>query len=258
MRLRIVVWNCAMALHEKYEHLLALDPDIAVVPECAEPDVLRRAAPGFAFDDCEWGGTFPTKGLGVFAFGTSRAPGLRLRLHHTWERRFHLFLPIEVRGPVAINLLAVWAFNRRGQKVVPNPGTTADAVAYYRPFLSAAPAVIAGDLNSSARWDKGKRHPTFARTNAALEELGLKSAYHARYGHGFDAEPHPTFLLHRKPEKPFHIDYVYVPTAWLSGLHKVTVHPTEEWRRYSDHAPLVVDCEVPGAHASLHSSSVVA
>ncbi len=28
--MRIVIWNCNKALHKKYEHLLALAPDIAV------------------------------------------------------------------------------------------------------------------------------------------------------------------------------------------------------------------------------------
>jgi hypothetical protein len=33
MIMRIVTWNCATALHGKYERLLALRPDIAIVPD---------------------------------------------------------------------------------------------------------------------------------------------------------------------------------------------------------------------------------
>src|SRR5450759_4241615 len=32
-----------MAFHRKYEHLLALQPDIAVIPECAKIDLRQRA-----------------------------------------------------------------------------------------------------------------------------------------------------------------------------------------------------------------------
>lgn len=34
--MRLVTWNCGMALHRKFEALLGLEPDIAVVCECAE------------------------------------------------------------------------------------------------------------------------------------------------------------------------------------------------------------------------------
>jgi hypothetical protein len=41
--LRIVTWNCGMALARKAPSLLALHPDIAVVQECSKksPDVLN-------------------------------------------------------------------------------------------------------------------------------------------------------------------------------------------------------------------------
>ena len=40
--MRIVAWNCNMALHKKYEHLLALRPDVAAIPECAQTGLTRR------------------------------------------------------------------------------------------------------------------------------------------------------------------------------------------------------------------------
>lgn len=244
MLLRIVTWNCATALHEKYEHLLALEPDIAVVPECAEPDALRRLAPDFTFSDCEWGGTNPGKGLGVFAFGD-----LRLRLHQSWERHFHLFLPVEVRSAaLAVNLLAVWAFNDRvPSEVTPNPQTTEAAVTHYAPFLRAAPAVVAGDFNASVRWDGASGCASFAALDARLRDLGLTSAYHSKLGHGFDREPDPTLFWRWKEEQAYHIDYVYVPSAWLSCVRSVRVGTAAEWvaPRVSDHAPVVVECDLP-------------
>ncbi len=37
--MKLVVWNCRMALHEKWDALVAMGPDIAVVPEAASPDL---------------------------------------------------------------------------------------------------------------------------------------------------------------------------------------------------------------------------
>jgi endonuclease/exonuclease/phosphatase family metal-dependent hydrolase len=44
----------------------------------------------------------------------------------------------------------------------------------------------------------------------------------------------------RKPERPFHIDFCFVPQAWATaGLHAEIVSGPE-WRLLSDHFPLVV------------------
>jgi exodeoxyribonuclease-3 len=70
--MRIVIWNCNMALHGKYEHLLALAPDIAVIPECASIDLIREKAPDFVSSSAIWIGDNRHKGLGVFTFGAYR------------------------------------------------------------------------------------------------------------------------------------------------------------------------------------------
>lgn len=235
--LRLVVWNCAMKFHDKYDHLLSLRPDLAIVPECAEPDILRRKAPNFAFADCEWSGAPKSKGLGVFAFGD-----LQLRRHQSWDERFHIFLPLEVRGGLAINFLAIWAFNRRApEKVTPNPATTAQAVAHYAPFLRAAPAVVAGDFNASVFWDGQKRYESFAALDQQLGELGLVSAYHAAGGYALGAEPDPTLFWQRKESQGFHIDYAYIPRDWVPRVREASVKPAAEWLKHHDHAPLVVE-----------------
>ncbi len=38
--LRILTWNCQMALRKKHELLASLRPDIAVIQECERPDKL--------------------------------------------------------------------------------------------------------------------------------------------------------------------------------------------------------------------------
>jgi exodeoxyribonuclease III len=241
VRLRIVVWNCAGGLHRKYERLLALEPSLAIVPECAEPDVLRRKAPGFAFDDAEWTGEQPNKGLGVFAFG-----GLSMRRHHTWEKRFHIVLPVEVRGSATLNLLAIWAFHRRvPATVAPSPETLLTAVQHYDGFLRAHPSVVAGDFNANVIWDGGNRQASFAELDAALGAAGLASAYHTRTGEALGKESAPTLFWQKNVAQGYHIDYAYVPRAATHRLENAVVGSADEWLAWSDHAPLVVDLDVP-------------
>ncbi len=45
----------------------------------------------------------------------------------------------------------------------------------------------------------------------------------------------------RKPERPFHIDFCFVPQAWAEQGLAVQLVNDEPWRRLSDHFPLVVD-----------------
>lgn len=48
--MRIVVWNCRMALEKKRESLYKLRPDIAVIPECSSDYMVLGKADGF--DTC--------------------------------------------------------------------------------------------------------------------------------------------------------------------------------------------------------------
>ena len=40
--MRLVAWNCNMALHRKVDALRALRPDVAVISECATPAILAE------------------------------------------------------------------------------------------------------------------------------------------------------------------------------------------------------------------------
>ena len=64
--MRLVAWNCAMAFHRKADALLALEPDVAVIGECANADHLAAKAPGLPSPI--WMGNNQHKGLGVFTF----------------------------------------------------------------------------------------------------------------------------------------------------------------------------------------------
>jgi hypothetical protein len=149
--MRIVAWNCNMALDRKIEVLLALKPDIAIVSECAEPDRLRfRQKPDWVESRPVWIGRNPHKGLAVFGFN-----GYAARIVEIYEPRFRYIAPVRISGPVDCNLLAVWAQNASaGITRKRQAGPLRRALAKYKEFISAGPGILAGDLNNNVIWDK--------------------------------------------------------------------------------------------------------
>jgi hypothetical protein len=69
---RILVWNLNMAAHKKIALLWRLEPDLAILPECAAPEVIASKCPEFTFTDAQWQERSRHKGLGVFSFGNVR------------------------------------------------------------------------------------------------------------------------------------------------------------------------------------------
>ena len=131
--------------------LLTLRPDIAVISECACPNILAQRGPDSWIEtDPVWIGENRHKGLGVFAFN-----GYRLRLYEPFLKTLRHIAPVHVSGPRAFNLLAVWAQNASGGITRKHQlGPLRRALSTYNDFLAQEDAVIAGDLNSNAIWDK--------------------------------------------------------------------------------------------------------
>ena len=220
-----------MAAHKKISLIRELNPDIAIVPECAEPAVVVSKCPGFTFTDAQWRERSHHKGLGVFSFGN-----LRLTRAPDFDPRFEVFLPIEVAGRKRFNLLAVWALNFRAA----SGATMLDAIRFYRRFLESAESIVAGDFNNSVFWDRPGKPTNFSGITEALSDLGLSSAYHTATGESFAEERRPTLWFLKRPHQGYHIDYCFLPRAWLSSPVSVWVGQAASWLAHSDHAPLVV------------------
>jgi len=234
-----------MALHRKFDALLALNPDIAVICECAEPDRLR--ARGLDLNggcDPVWIGQNPNKGLAVFAFNGYRVA--RAELYHSTLR---YIAPVHVTGPVACNLLAVWAQNLSGGiSRKRQSGPLRRSLSKYKAFLSDRPALIAGDLNNNVIWDKPGWRINHAVAISKLASLGLVSAYHTVLGEEQGCETMPTiYWRDRKKDGPtYHLDYVFVPHHWIDRVTEMMVGSYEDWcgSGLSDHVPVVVDVAV--------------
>ena len=221
--MRIVTWNCCRgSLDEKLAAAEALRPDLLILQEAARP--------ALAASNQLWFGDNPRMGLLVAGYGETKVtpgPSGPGQSAHA----------VVVGGRTDFHLLAVWA--------KPEPtyvDALAAAVAHHGDFLSGAPAVVAGDFNSNAIWDRPRGANDHSRVVQQLEtDFGLVSAYHASTGCAQGSEPHATHYFRWQEASPFHIDYCFVPRAWR--IEQAHVGGFEEWKGLSDHRPLVVDVE---------------
>jgi len=238
----------------KSEALLALLPDLAVVGECSQPDLERigeRLDWQFVWSD----GNEDTarsrgKGLGVLA-----RTGLDLTLDASYDPENRLFLPIRVSGEARLNLLAAWTKRDARGRAFSHAAAVCRASEHYATFIGSDDTILVGDLNSSVIWDN-LRTLNFSAALSRLEALGLISCYHAYTGEAEGEETQATYYFWRQRERPFHIDYAFIPEGWVSHLTSVTVGEYGDWIGLSDHCPLIIDLAEPCRSGSLRASAL--
>jgi endonuclease/exonuclease/phosphatase family protein len=237
--MRIATWNCNMAFRRKFAALVALQPDLAIIPEC-EAAQFFAAESAFKPRSAIWIGDNPRKGLGVFTFGAFRA-----RRDPIHRPGIPYVLPLRISGPVKLRLLAVWACHHKPNSYENRVGPLRRALRDYDRFCAGAPLVVAGDFNNNVHWDRPGRPNNHEAAVQDLDRLGLASAYHVARGVAQGAEPEPTlYWRDRRRDGPvYHIDYCFVPRRWTTRLAHVTVGGFDEWvgAGLSDHVPLMVE-----------------
>lgn len=228
-----------MALHRKLPVLLELNPDLIVLPECAQPDIVREKASGDVPDSFVWIGENKQKGLGILATGD-----YTITLDPVHDPSLRFIAPVRVDGPRSFNLIGVWArHTKRPAEIGPQPGPLLQALDKYRGFIESAPTVIGGDFNNHVVFDKPNKVNNFTNNVARLNELGLASGYHHfnKVSVGDEREPTHYWRDRTKDGWTYHIDHAFLPNAWLDSLRGFTVGQFEDWIQYSDHMPLIVD-----------------
>jgi exodeoxyribonuclease III len=229
--MRIVVWNCRMGFGKKRELLYALKPDIAVIPECSQDAV--NLCNGDGYSGCWWGDK-KHKGLAVIA-----AKQWTVEVGRPPTQKW--IAPVKVRGATDFLLLAVWACPVGQVKELNYIGQVFEAIKRHNGWFSdGLPTVICGDFNSNAIFDRGRKRRTHSEVVAILKERNLSSAYHAFFSEEHGKETKPTYYFWHWKSRPFHIDYVFLPSKWIPSV-KVTVGTYRKWRSLSDHVPLIVD-----------------
>jgi hypothetical protein len=237
--MRLVAWNCAMGLSRKLGELLKLRPDIVVLSEVASPEKLRRSIPELRGLPIIWvGDKNPNKGLAVISF-----TGSELTLDDSYRKTNQFIAPVRVNGPKTFNLLAVWDYNDRKEGLNQRPGPLLRALEHSSEFCQRGDLVVAGDFNNNPQWDKLDGPNNMLRIARELVDRGLVSLYHQQTGLPFGKEAQHTYWHWRRREKPYHIDYIFVPNTWLKDRISFEIGTFDEWcfTRRSDHAPLIAE-----------------
>ena len=234
--MRLVTWNCRRGPYRiKARALEKLRFDIAVMPESPRPATESESA--------LWVGVQPNRGLLVVA-----SPAWRLR-PIAMRGLAKFFVPIEVSGPEKFLLLAIWAQqNTRRTRYVLG---VMRAIKRCATMIQSQPTVLLGDFNSNTFWDGN--YPSNANHTALVErlhKLGCVSAYHHFYGEEHGSESRPTYFQYNHRDKPYHLDYCFVPRAWAPRIRRIVVGTHDQWRRWSDHRPVVVDLSDVGSATS--------
>lgn len=223
--MRIITWNgCRGKFAAKTPFVRGLAPDIAVIQECARPEVESSRV--------RWAGDNPNQGVAILTSPEFTAEPIDVDAEvPRW------MVPYRVTGPVELTLVAVWA--------LPDRGSYSRAVCHgidaLAGLIAAGPTVVTGDFNSNPVFDRKRRDWTYATIEARLHALGLASAYHAFHGEAPGEETRATYYHMWRQDLAYHLDYCFVPRAWLSAVERVEVGSFDEWKGRSDHRPVVVE-----------------
>jgi len=162
-------------------------------------------------------------------------------------------VPIRVHGAVDFKLLAVWACPVGTKRADNYIGQVFRCLAEQSGWFDNAPVVVAGDFNSNSQWDENRPGRNHTEVVRLFGGHGLISAYHTHHREKQGAETRPTYYFYRRQNRPFHIDYVFVPQRWR--LRSVEVGSFREWGHLSDHVPVVVDVSIGAAVGKCDSTS---
>lgn len=225
-----------MGFRNKAEYIFAHNPDILIVPECENQDKLIFKENLILPSEIIWYGKNKNKGIAIFAFGN-----YKLKLLECHNDDFKNILPISVTdGNDDFILFAIWANNpqdKDGAYVT----QIWKAIHYYENLLSENNIILIGDFNSNTIWDKPRREGNHSAVVAKLEEYKIFSTYHTFFNLLQGKEKHPTLYMYRHIDKPYHIDYCFASKYFIENLKSVDVGEYEDWSKYSDHNPLIVE-----------------
>ncbi len=223
-----------MAFRKKAKHILTLEPDIIIVPECESIEKLKFSEEILLPKDKFWFGENENKGLGVFTYGN-----YRISEHFNHNKEFRFAIPLIIENDTNhFNLIAVWAQKPNKHD---NYGIQVwNAINYYSELLKEEKLLIAGDFNSNSIWDKPNREANHSNIVKFLAKNEILSTYHFYSKEKQGKETRTTLFFQRNLNRKYHIDYCFASKTMINKLKSVVIGDFENWIEYSDHVPLIV------------------
>ena len=234
--MKVISWNANCKFRDKF-HLLK-DFDIAVVQECEDPTRCSSTDYRSWAANSYWVGSLKQKGLGIFL---DQSISAELITQHSTTQKF--FLPLQLSN--GCQILGVWAMNAENRKdgYIAQVHEYLDSHAHY---FNWDKLIIVGDFNSNAQWDGKREFRNHGNLVKKLDGFGLQSLYHYQENEPHGNETSSTFYMYRHKEKPYHIDYVFVPKNTIQESN-LEIGKAEEWLQHSDHVPLFANLKAPNA-----------
>ena len=236
--MKIISWNCNGAFRKKYQEIDKINADVIIIQECENP--IESNSKEFIkwAENYLWIGDSKNKGIGVFAKKKIKLEKLNWsNLYKDHEVKY--FLPFRINDKYSI--IAVWAHQNNS----PNFGYIGQIWKYIQINNNKiADSIIIGDFNSNKIWDQWDRWWNHSNVINDLSEIGLESVYHKYFNENQGEESMATFFLQRKIVKPYHIDYCFLPNYLFENLITFEVGNFEKWRLFSDHNPIILECDL--------------
>lgn len=236
--MKIITWNCNMAFRKKAEFILTEQPDILIVPECENPDKLIFKNDVTKPADLFWYGKNPNKGIGVFSYSD-----FKIELLSIHNPDFRYVLPLSVSNDkINFTIFAIWA--QKPEKHDCYTEQVWNTVHFYNELLDKDNVILIGDFNSSSIWDKPNRVYNHSNLVDFLKSKNIWSTYHTFNNEEQGKETAPTLFMHRKLERPYHIDFCFASNNLIDKMGNVEIGDYESWTKHSDHKPLTVKFEL--------------
>ena len=233
--MRVATWNCQTGLSTNWDTIERLDADLVAIQECREGTLEEAEEHGWA---CE----FQPGGYGKGIATLIRAPYV---VEEREPTETFAISTVVSSGGERIRFVNFWAMT----PALAGYSYTRQA----RILIECLPrdgiaTIVAGDFNAS----KSQPHLDNVRR---LNERGLVSAYHRRNGREHvEPEDDPTSYHLWREERPFHMDFVFVPEDWR--VDGVDVGSYEDYclTKLSDHMPVVVTLDPAPSTAPILTS----
>jgi endonuclease/exonuclease/phosphatase family metal-dependent hydrolase len=235
--LRLMTWNCRVGgFRKKSVHVESLRPDILAVQEVEAFDQasIFNGVSQPTFRDRLADPAFPRRAIGVFSYSDTQIRPVDLAEPLFSFRRY------EARhAGRELNVVAVWPWQTKSAKTAYRQAH--EGIELHRGWIGQRDTVMLGDFNANANF-KGHNWKDLL---GLLESLNLVSAYHEYFKEEPGREHQPTHFHLGRQTSPFHLDYCFIPRAWLPYLSVVQVGTYADWGGISDHAPVIVDVTFP-------------
>ncbi len=223
-----------MAFRKKWAKVMALQPDILVLQECEHPSKYRPKQLIPNVNEFLWFGENEHKGVGILSFNN-----YHIKLAKTYTTDFKYIIPLKVTRQQKIDLFAIWAMPDK-KKANSYVGQIWNALQYYK-ISTRKSTVLIGDFNSNAQWDQSRKIGNHTQVVELLKKKRIESIYHLKTQERPSEETKPTIYLLKKLAKPFHLDYCFASTKMIHEDTTIKIGNYEEWIKWSDHMPLIID-----------------